>query len=303
MKILKQGVHYDVPSKVYHADCGSRPSLSSSIAVKMIEESPEDAMLAHPRLNPDHEEVHKKIFDIGTAAHVMLCERTTNGIVAVKPENFPSAGKEAKVPGGWTNGAIKAERARIYASGMTPILQKEFDELVPMVARAKEFMADTKYAESFERAKPEVTILFTDEASNGQRVLCRVRLDLYDQLLGIVYDYKTGAGLGNPRTFEQRAKNLKYPMKSMLYARGVNCAGLPFQEFVFLHQSTKPPFACSISSLSPEMEGIAVSESQRAIDLWQRCLKAKKWPSFGHQLNFVEAKPWDLAAEEMLGGN
>lgn len=80
--ITKTG-EYHLPSADYHADPCKTPSLSASLADTILSGTPRHAWLESPRLNPDHEPVEKRAFDIGSAAHEVLLgngksEQSTN---------------------------------------------------------------------------------------------------------------------------------------------------------------------------------------------------------------------------------
>lgn len=68
-------------AEAYHQDPAPQPSLSSSIAKILLDQSPRHAWLAHPKLNPNYVAEEDSRFDIGTAAHVMMLERDSSRIV------------------------------------------------------------------------------------------------------------------------------------------------------------------------------------------------------------------------------
>jgi len=72
--ISKPGV-YDIPDKEYHADPCPVPSLSSTLARTLLNQSPLHAWTKHPRLNPDHEPEEKRTFDIGRVHQVLEINR------------------------------------------------------------------------------------------------------------------------------------------------------------------------------------------------------------------------------------
>ena len=65
---------YEMSPANYHADPCPAPSLSSSIARKLLGYSPLHAAHEHPRLNPAFVEVHDEKWDRGTVAHAYLLQ-------------------------------------------------------------------------------------------------------------------------------------------------------------------------------------------------------------------------------------
>ena len=61
---MKQGI-FTMSEEMYHSDkIGSEITLSNSIAKIIIQQSPQHAWYAHPRLNPRHQSVDSDRFDL-----------------------------------------------------------------------------------------------------------------------------------------------------------------------------------------------------------------------------------------------
>src|SRR5712675_710479 len=71
---MKPGIYYDISDEIYQTDCCDAPSLSSSIAKILVNDTPLHAWMAHPKLNPAFEREEKEIFDLGTVAHALLLQ-------------------------------------------------------------------------------------------------------------------------------------------------------------------------------------------------------------------------------------
>ena len=69
--MLSPGLHHAIPAKDYHADCCPVPSLSSSIARKLINESPAHAYLAHPKLGKGPNESTNSL-SLGSLVHSLM---------------------------------------------------------------------------------------------------------------------------------------------------------------------------------------------------------------------------------------
>ena len=66
------GIHHDITAADYHSDCCDEPSLSSSIAGLLIDQTPKHAWTAHPRLNPNFKPESSPAMNLGSVAHELL---------------------------------------------------------------------------------------------------------------------------------------------------------------------------------------------------------------------------------------
>src|SRR5579885_3028935 len=115
MVTLKPGIRPDVPAEDYHADPAPEPSLSAGIARRLISQSPLHAWTAHPRLNPDHRDEHGDRLDFGSAAHSLLLE----GLDVCEVIEADS----------WRTNAAKDARDGARASGLIPLLRKDYERM------------------------------------------------------------------------------------------------------------------------------------------------------------------------------
>src|SRR4051812_45119883 len=100
---LPDGIH-DLSADGYHADPAEQPSLSSTIARRLLDSSPLHAWTEHPKLNPNYKpKKPRHAFDVGTACHALLLEGR-NAVSVVDAEN-------------WKTNAAKALRDEAYAAG------------------------------------------------------------------------------------------------------------------------------------------------------------------------------------------
>ena len=97
MDHLPPGLHFGLPDHVYHADPSPRPSLSSTLARVILDQSPLHAWTRHPRLNPFYESEDRKTFDIGRAAHRAVLG-AGGDYVAYPPEMLASNGESWGTP-------------------------------------------------------------------------------------------------------------------------------------------------------------------------------------------------------------
>ena len=267
---------WDMPEAVYHADPCPTPSLSSSIAKKLVHETPLHAWTAHPRLNPFFEPQHKDAFDLGSTAHMRLLGKGAEIVVVDAPDWRTKAAREAK------------EAAR--AEGKTPILAKDAQRVDAMVEAAHLQLTAIGVGDVFSRAiGREVTFI-----AEVDGVLCRCRVDA----LGverresgpvlIAYDYKTTAKIPTPDEVPKLLANLGYDIQDDHYTSVVTAAtGLPC-EMRFVMQEKSDPHLLTVARISEVWRLSAQSAGKRAREVWRRCLEENAW--YGLPGDIVEAE-------------
>lgn len=120
--IDKPGFYFNFPEKDYHADPVKTPSLSSTVARVLYDETPKHARYAHPRLRQGEPAVEKndRPMDIGTAVHRLILGKGKS--VDVLP--FDDYKKKD----------AQAMRADSYVAGNVPILQSDMTKVDGLVA-------------------------------------------------------------------------------------------------------------------------------------------------------------------------
>lgn len=96
--------------------------------------------------------------------------------------------------------------------------------------------------------------LFWTEVYNGQRVLCKARLDWWSPKWQAIIDFKT-TGSAIRIDFERRIGDQKYMLKAAWYLRGVVKTGLSASpSFGWIAAENKPPYR--VHAYEPDPEGI-----------------------------------------------
>ena len=156
----------------YHSDCCSRPSLSASIAHRLLSASPYHAWLAHPKLGGVRREPTREM-ERGTIIH---------GIVLGQPDELvviQAADYRTK--------AAQQQRDDARANGMTPILASEYDGIVT----AAYAIGDALRAEGIELSGQSEAVAVWEEQTASGPILCRGMMDHVLQERALIYDLKT----------------------------------------------------------------------------------------------------------------
>ena len=280
---MKQGI-FKISEIEYHADPCDKPSLSSSIAKILINQSPRHAWENHPRLNPAYTEDLDKKFNLGKAAHAVILEGNWSKMAVIDPNEHKA--KNGSIPVGWTNAPIRAARDKAVSDGLTPILSIEAADIELMQSAVKTFIAKTEIVGHFENAKPELSIIWQEAET-----WLRARLDkvfiLEDQGQAVIIDYKTTTD-ASPDAFGRIMSQLSYGMQSAFYRRGLRAVRPDLEKhpiFLFLAQENKPPYSCSLHSLSSIAVEMADKKVEKAIDLWKWCMDRRdiRFSNFTHK--------------------
>lgn len=282
---MKSGI-YEASAAKYHADeLTAQPALSSSIARRMLSQSPRHAWWNHPRLNPNFAPEESDTFDYGTAAHAMLLEGSQSGLMVVEADD-------------WRTKAARELRDQARAEGKTPILTRQLNRVKTMVAVAKEFVAQSEIAGAFDAGKPEVTLVWTEGTA-----YCKARLDWLTDDRAIVLDYKTTTN-AEPEAFIRQMVGMGYDFQAAFYMRGLFAVSeaapepYPYPAFSFLAQEVEAPFACSLVGLSEPLREIAALKVERAIMLWMDCMAKNEWPCYPTRICYAEPTTWQMKEHE-----
>jgi hypothetical protein len=269
----------NLTAEQYHGDPAPQASLSASIANILLDQSPLHAWLAHPKLNPHFERETDSRFDLGSAAHMMLLEKREDAIVIVPHDD-------------WRTNAAKKLREDAQAEGKYAILQRQYDDVVLMVAKATDFLATSELAGMFETATAEQTVIWQE----GEYWF-RCRPDLLSADKRVILDYKS-TGSASHEAFGKQIGRMGYDLQAEFYTRGVKAVTGVEPVFVFLAQEITPPYACSLTALSNAYRAVGEAKMKRAMTIWKDCLRRNDWPAYTSQIAYVEPRPWDLTLTE-----
>lgn len=287
---LAPGLHFDVPEDRYHADqMTAGPTLSSSIA-KLMLRSPLHAWTAHPRLNPDHEPIQKKTFDIGRAAHRAVLGR--GGDYVAIPDSMLAS-----------NGAASTKAAKDFieqarAAGLTPLKAAEVDQIGAMETRLRQRL--TEYGIEIDPARSEVTAL-----ADFDGVMCKCRVDNAPdapmRIPGIpaprrvMIDLKTCED-ASPEAVRRAIENYGYDLQAGHYAETWRAATGEDRDMLFVFVEKASPHEVTVIHLLNEPghsgdwfeDARAKTAATRA--LWRECLSTNRWPGYPAGIITIEAR-------------
>lgn len=269
---------YDLPAEVYHADqmCAV-PTLSSTLARLLINRSPRHAWFASPRLNPDHEPVEKKTFDIGRAAHRVVLGK--GGDMVAYPEHLLAKNGAASTT------AAKEWAEDIRARGMTPLKFADYDAVNDM---AGEVMARLAWMEAtFPPARSELTAIAEIDG-----VMCRCMVDhAAEDPRQPLWDLKTTTD-ASPGAVERAIMTYGYDIQAAHYLEVWKAATGEDRSFQFVFVEKDAPHECCVVRLAPDALVMARKRTARAREIWRQCLTSGEWPGYPADIILLDLPEW-----------
>lgn len=280
--VTKPGV-YDMPESQYHADPCPAPSLSHSVAKLLLDRSPLHAKFAQPRLTvqPGEKTVTPAMLR-GTVFHALMLGKGAEIAVC----QFPN----------WLSKEAKVAKADAIATGKTPILAEDYDNVRAAVTAATEQLrAHSDLEGFFAPCTSEAVIVWQDSGA-----WCRSMIDRRpDDVRFPLYDLKFTGVSANPEEFERRYVR-EYATQDAFYRRGEKAlTGVTRPATRFIVVEAEPPYAVSVIASAPSLEHFAAQEIERAVDKWAQCIRSGIWPGYPAITAHVECPAWlSMRAEE-----
>lgn len=293
-EFLGPGVH-DIDAERYHADMlRPVPTLSSTLARKLLNQSPLHAWTHHPRLNPAWASSDRKTFDVGRAAHRAVLGKGGD-YVAYPAELLASNGaastKEAKA---W------AEQVR--ANGGTPLKADEVDAIGDIARSVRMKLVDMGIKLSHDRS--ELTALAEIDG-----VWCRAMVDNAPNNPALpLYDLKTTED-ASPEAVIRSVVAYGYDVQAAHYLSVWEAATGEKRKMRFIFVEKSAPFEVSVVELhgadDDESDWMltANSKAKEARRIWGECLAADEWPGYPAKVAILGAPKWhnDKWADRAIG--
>jgi len=270
----------------YFADPCEEPSLSQSIAHKLLTRSPYHAWLEHPKLGKARGEPTKDMEE-GTILHSLLLG--TKPKVAWMPEEFNDYRTKA------------AQNARDEArfNGLIPMLAKEEKKYSSMASAIQQQL----YSFGIElNGQSEGVVLWQVQDNKGREVHCRAMIDHIKD--NVIYDLKK-TSCAHPSACVRSIIEYGYDIQAAAYLEAIgkkfpDMAGrVKFKNLFF--ETEYPYLACEITQ-DESMLTLGRTKWTRAINIWSECLRSGHWPAYGKST--VSAPAWAITKEmeaEQLG--
>lgn len=287
---MKPGIYPGLPMAEYLAI----DALSATPARTLLDECPAAGWFAS-KLNAERPRDESDGMDLGTVAHSVLLEDSTECCVVIDPKDYPTK-SNGNIPKGWTNNEIRAARDAARAAGKSPMFKSDFDNVMAMVGQARAFIKSLREAEPavYQAFMPnggdsEVTMVW-DEGGT----LCKLRCDCVANDYSIVTDYKTTAGSASPSKWGRThmiGSGLYF--NAAWYRRGIAALTGITPDYLFLVQENAAPYLCSLQGMDAETIALGDEKVAAALKQWRRCVTENAWPGYPARVCYPELPPWE----------
>lgn len=276
----------DVSEADYFSDPCEVPSLSQSIAKVLVTQSPLHAWTYHPRLgeleNPEVDiERGSKQKDDGHIVHRMLLGKGADVEIVHGFDN-------------WKKNAAKALRAEAIEAGRVPVLAHHYENLEAASETIKGNLL-TQFGIDLNEpgGESEIALEWSEDGANGP-VLCRGRMDRIQFNRGLIFDVKTIYS-AHPDVCGKQAVELGRDIQAAAYISALSklrpdLAGRI--EMLFLHVEIEPPYAIYPGPLDGELLELGRRRWDRAIFLWEECLRTGRWPAYASSITPIRGAGW-----------
>jgi hypothetical protein len=272
---------YRMPAALYHADPAPVPSLSSSLAKILIDQSPAHAHAAHPRLgktgSADSEPTRAK--EIGSAAHKLILGQGAE-IVVIEAEDYRTK-------------AAKEARAAACEAGHLPILAPDLQKAERLANYADARLATIPDCEGFHAAPAELVGIVQDPSGAWLRIM----MDRFEDRGGhaIIWDVKTGDQPAAPHLLGRRIEGMGMEVQAALYVRAVELliprlAGRVRFRWIFIENDL--PHAVTVAEADGVTLGIGARKLALALSRWNAACRTDQWPGYPARIVHPEYPGW-----------
>lgn len=273
---MEPGLYSGVPHEVYHSDPCVHPSLSASIASRLVTQSPMHAWTYHPRLGGLRDE------DTAAAAAGSLID---NLILGGGPEIVPIIANDYK-----TNAAREA-RDRALAEGKMPVIESK---LVAERAHAEKIKQHLRERKGFEFDGLSQIVAVWKEGN----AWCRARLDHLKLSTATIYDLKFVRSAA-PEAIERHMVIYGTDVQRAAYVSAVEKTYPELQgrvKFQPIFVENGEVLAITMRPIGGTMKELGERKWGRGVDIWTKCLAANYWPDYGDD-GLIEAPAWALTRD------
>lgn len=268
------GIHIGMDDALYHGDPSEVPSLSSTLARKLLNQSPLHAWTDNPRLNSAWEASDgKATFDFGRAAHLMTLGQ--GGRFEVYPEDL--LGK---------NGAVSTTAAKEWAierrlRGVTPIKAEAEAQVLLMGEKIDGTLKELKIELDPDRSE---IAAFADI----EGVSCRAMIDnAPEEKHQPLYDFKTCVD-ASPNACMKSVMNYGYDVQASHYLETWKAATGETRSFRFIFQEKTAPFEVCVIELSEDSLIMGRKRIKRAREIWRQCINSGHWPGYARGVHTID---------------
>lgn len=177
----------------------------------------------------------------------------------------------------------------------TCLKQDEFNKALDI---ATEVRSNPHVAKLIEGAEMEISATWEDP---GTGVLCKARLDCYNERLGIVVDLKTTID-ASPDGFPRKMYSYGYNRQAAWYLDALIAHGKPATHFVFVAVEKEAPYSMGIYRLTDDAIKLSRAENEHLLRRYAECMRTDTWPGYTNGIEDISIPQYGVATlEESYG--
>lgn len=253
----------------YHSDPCEKPSLSSSIAKRMVGESPYHGWLMHPKLGGCG--MTSAAMDRGTLIHSMILGHVADEFVLIEADDYRTK-------------AARSARDSARAEGKTPVKVADYRDAE---ATAAEVHEDLLHAGITLTGHSELVLVWV-ESVDGVDVQCRAMLDHIIPENSTIIDFKNCES-AHPNSVQRSIYNYGYDVQYAAYTSAFDkvfpdLAGRSDFMWAFIEQMPdEAPRKSAVQLYRPDgmMRELGRKRWGRGLKLWAGCIATGRWPFYG----------------------
>ena len=268
-KGFKVGFVDGLTNEVYQRESNFKdmpPALSQSTASTLDKKSPRHAWAYHPKLGGVRRTPTDSL-DMGNIIHDLVLGG--GNIVEIEADSFRTK-------------AAKQARDAAREQGATPV-KTEVLEVARVAANAVK--AQLREANiQIDEMRREVSMYWV-EWVDDRPVQCRGRVDgvLVQGDRATILDLKTCRS-AHPDMCQKHVDSYGYAIQHAAYVSAVSkICGVPSEnvDFVFGFAELTEPIMVTPVRLDPAFKEVGQKRWERAVRVWERCLRTDEWPGYG----------------------
>jgi len=272
----------DITAEQYHADPCETPSLSSSVAKLLVDKSPLHAWSAHPRFGGCRHE-STKAMDRGTLGHRLLLGKGAE-YVSLDFDDYKTK-------------AAQSARDHARECGKLPVLARALESAMEMAERHRTGLAAYGVVLG---PDSEVALEWREKVFLSDReIVCRSMFDNVDFDAAVVRDLKIVTS-AHPDVVSKNIVSYGYDIQYASYTSALQTfrpehAGRV--DFLFLFCESEEPYAVQPYRLDGSFREHGQRRWDRAVRIWDECLRSGKWPGYSEEIASVAPPQWAMARE------
>lgn len=173
------------------------------------------------------------------------------------------------------------------------------DQYEVAMRQAESVRALPEIQDVLSQGRAEVSAFWTDEMTG---VECRCRPDWVHALSRKsveLLDLKTYS-CASADEFRRQIARKRYHVQDAFYSAGYSAAaGVTVEKFTFVAVETEWPYAAASYTLGPESREEGFLECRRLLDLYEECVRLKRWPGYSNKTTQIDLPPYAFTSQEI----